>query len=326
MISGLDMAAMILGKGSAPGKVILFGEHAVVYGRPALAIPVAAVRAEAFVESAPPGCGFTIWAQDIGEEIRLESASPDHPLAAAARLALERLGIRRPGAWRLVIHSTIPVASGLGSGAAVSAAIVRALASAAGEELASADVSELVYQVDRLHHGNPSGIDNTVIAHEEPVYYVRGQPPQRFSIGRPFWLAIADTGVRSPTKITVGDVRRRWEHDPAPLEACFDQIGALVEAAREAIASGDTSRLGPLMDANHELLRELGVSSPELERLASEARRAGAMGAKLSGGGRGGNLIALVTPETGRVVADRLREAGAAGVIVTPVGSPSGES
>jgi mevalonate kinase len=207
----------------------------------------------------------------------------------------------------------------------VSAAIVRALASAAGEELAPDDVSELVYQVDRLHHGNPSGIDNTVIAHEEPVYYVRGQPPQRFSIGRPFWLAIADTGVRSPTKITVGDVRRRWEHDPAPLEACFDQIGALVEAAREAIASGDTSRLGPLMDANHELLCELGVSSPELEQLASEARRAGAMGAKLSGGGRGGNLIALVTPETAGAVADRLREAGATGVIVTPVGNTQGE-
>jgi mevalonate kinase len=232
----------------------------------------------------------------------------------------------KPCAWRLVIHSTIPIASGLGSGAAVSAAIVRALASASGKELAPADVSELVYQVDRLHHGNPSGIDNTVIAFEEPVYYVRGQSPQRFSIGRPFRLVIADTGVRSPTRITVGDVRRRWEHDPAPLEACFDRIGALVEAAREAIASGHTSRIGPLMDENQEMLRQLGVSSPELEMLASEARRAGAMGAKLSGGGRGGNLIALVTPETAGNVADRLREAGAAGVIVTPVGSPSGES
>lgn len=317
---------MIHSTGSASGKVILFGEHSVVYGRPALAIPVTAVRAEATVTSAHSGCGFTICAPDLGEEICLEDAAPDHPLAAAVRLALAHLGISSPPTWRLNIHSTIPIAGGLGSGAAVSAAIVRALAAAAETPLTSAEVCDLVYQVDRLHHGNPSGVDNTVISYEQPVFFVRGRPPQRFSVGRPFWLAIADTGVRSPTKITVGDVRRDWERDPTTLEARFDRIATLAEAAREAIARGETDRLGSLMDANHAVLQELGVSSPELDRLADEAHRAGATGAKLSGGGRGGNLIALVTPESADAVAEALCTAGAVGVILTQVCDASDET
>ena len=137
---------MILGAGHAAGKVILFGEHAVVYGRPALAVPVTQVWAEATVETAAPGAGLTIWAADLGEQVDLRTAPPDHPLAAAARLALAAIrsqesGGRDQGAeisfqfpdsrfqptpgpdWRITVRSTIPIASGMGSGAAVSAAI-----------------------------------------------------------------------------------------------------------------------------------------------------------------------------------------------------------
>ncbi len=232
---------MILGRGFASGKVILFGEHAVVYGRPALAVPVTQVQAEAVVEVGAPGSGLTIVAADLGEQIVVRDAPADQPLAAAARLVLARLGLADPD-WRLTVHSTIPVASGMGSGAAVSAAIVRALAEAANSKsanskspipqinnqqsaicnlqfaLSTADVSALVYEVEKLHHGTPSGIDNTVIATGQPVYFVRGQPPQPFPIGRPFWLVIADTGIRSPTKITVGDVRLAWQAEPARYE------------------------------------------------------------------------------------------------------------
>jgi mevalonate kinase len=181
------------------------------------------------------------------------------------------------------------------------------------------EVSALVYEVERLHHGTPSGIDNTVVVYGRPVYFVRGQPPQPFHIGRPFMLAIADTGVRSPTKIAVGDVRRAWEREPARFEALFDRVAAVVEVARLAIAAGQPERLGPLMDENHALLHEIGVSSPELDALVAAARGAGALGAKLSGGGRGGNMIALVTRETAPQVADALRGAGAVRVIITEV-------
>jgi mevalonate kinase len=331
---------VILGRGLASGKVILFGEHAVVYGRPALAVPATQVQAEAVVEIGAPGSGLMIVAADLGEQIVVRDAPADQPLAAAARLALTHLGLADPD-WRLTVHSTIPVASGMGSGAAVSAAIVRALADAASGEsanqrinesinqpfairhspfaLSAAELSPLVYEVEKLHHGTPSGIDNTVIATGQPVYFVRGQSPQPFPIGRPFWLVIADTGIRSPTKITVGDVRLLWQREPARYEMLFDRIGAVAEAARAAICAGQTEALGPLMDANHALLQEIGVSCAELDALVAAARAAGAFGAKLSGGGRGGNMIALVTADTAPRVAEALTAAGAVRVIVTTV-------
>ena len=321
------MASMILGSGRAPGKVILFGEHAVVYGRPALAVPVTQVQAEAVVEPGEPGAGLTIVAADLGETIVVRDASADHPLAAAARLTLVKFGLDNPD-WRVTVRSTIPIASGMGSGAAVSAAIVRALRGKHGVAGSSpapllpcspADISALVYEVEHLHHGTPSGIDNTVVVYGQPVYFVRGQPPQTFQIGRPFMLAIADTGIRSPTKVAVGDVRRAWEGEPRRFESLFDRVAAVVEAARSAIAAGEPERLGPLMDENHALLQEIGVSCQELDALVAVARGAGALGAKLSGAGRGGNMIALVTEATAAPVADALRGAGAANVIVSTV-------
>jgi mevalonate kinase len=313
---------MIIGVGRAPGKVILFGEHAVVYGRPALAVPVTQVQAEAVVEAGEAGAGLTIVAADLGETITVRDAPADHPLAAAARLTLVKFGLGAP-AWRVTVRSTIPIASGMGSGAAVSAAIVRALMEAGSWKLEAgsspADISALVYEVERLHHGTPSGIDNTVVVYGQPVYFVRGQPPQTFHIGRPFTLAIADTGIHSPTKVAVGDVRRAWEQEPLRFESLFDRVAAVVDAARSAIAAGQPERLGPLMDENHALLQEIGVSSLELDALVAAARSAGALGAKLSGGGRGGNMIALVTEATGPQVADALRAAGAVNAIVSTV-------
>jgi mevalonate kinase len=310
---------MILGTGQAPGKVILFGEHAVVYGRPALAVPVSQVAANAQVESGAPGSGLTIEATDLARCFTLDLAPDGDPLAAAVHVVLAHLGLAAPD-WRLTIHSTIPIASGLGSGAAVSAAIMRALACAAGQELLPETLSGLVYEVEVLYHGTPSGVDNTVIAHGRPVFFMRGQAPQVFPIGQPFRLVIADSGIGSPTKVTVGEVRLAWQRSPERFEKLFDEIGRIVEAARVAIASGEPERLGSLMDANHELLVEMGVSCPQLDRLVATARCAGAGGAKLSGGGRGGNMIALVSAETARPVAEALRKAGAVSVIVTPVG------
>jgi mevalonate kinase len=307
---------MRVSTGTAPGKVILFGEHAVVYGRPALAAPVRQVGATAVVEEGAQGEGLVIDARDLGERITL--GCDGHPLAEVARLALAELGRSEPD-WRVRISSTIPIASGMGSGAAVSAALARAISAAADRPLSPETISAIVYEVERLHHGTPSGVDNTVIAYGQPVYFKRGQTPQPFAIGAPFTLAIGDTGIASPTKVAVGDVRAAWQREPARYEALFDEVAAVVEAARQTIAQGKVDQLGPLMDENHRLLREIGVSSGELERLVEAARSAGATGAKLSGGGRGGNMIALVTRETAGRVDDALRLAGAKRVIVTEI-------
>ncbi|MGH2523765.1 MAG: mevalonate kinase family protein, partial [Anaerolineales bacterium] len=196
---------------SAPGKVILFGEHAVVYGQPALAVPVTQVRATATVTPHPPapspagrgGGGEGIWidARDLNRRYRLEDAAPDDPLAAAIRLTISNYQLPITSqALQISIVSSIPPASGLGSGAAVCTAIVRALAAHYQSPISNSQVSAIVFETEKLLHGTPSGIDNTVIAYEQPVYFVKGQPPEVFTVAQPFHLLIADTGIRSPTK------------------------------------------------------------------------------------------------------------------------------
>ena len=144
-------------------------------------------------------------------------------------------------------------------------------------------------------------------------------PFQPFDLRRPLTLVVGDTGIASPTSITVGDVRRSWQAEPARFEALFDAIGQVVQAARRAIESGDPTAVGPLMDRNHQHLQTMGVSNAELDALCQAARQAGALGAKLSGGGRGGNMIALVQPEQAERVVERLLSAGAAHAFATQI-------
>lgn len=305
--------------GTASGKVILFGEHAVVYGRPAIAVPVHDRQATATVERASPGSGILLQAEDLGQRYQLSGASQDDPLGLIVRLTLEALEVSSHQDLTVTVHSTIPIASGLGSGAAVSAAVVRALATHFDGELNPTQTSELVYQTEVIHHGTPSGIDNTVVAFERPVYFVKGQPPECFRVGHPFHLLIGGTGIPSSTKAAVADVRQGWEANRARYESVFDAIGRIADEGRRAIKGGDVTAIGPLMDRNQKLLREIGVSSPELEQLISAAKEAGARGAKLSGAGRGGNMIALVAQGTAKRVAAALRRANAEEVITTTV-------
>lgn len=308
-----------LASANACGKIILFGEHAVVYGRPALAAPVEAVRATATVDPGSVGQGLWFEAADLRKRSRLMDAPVNDPLAAAVRLTLSHLNLTSVPDWLVTICSTIPIASGLGSGAAVSTALMRALAEAAGRAVTLAEVSALVFEVEKLHHGTPSGIDNTVIAFERPVYFVKGQEPQFLTIERSPTFIIADTGVASPTRIVVDKVRQGWQRVPECYERLFDRIAQVVTAARAALVRGDEGGLGSLMNENHNLLQELGVSSGELERLRDAALAAGARGAKLSGAGKGGNLLALVVSGDEERVAVALRVAGAQNIIVTQV-------
>lgn len=302
---------------SAPGKIILFGEHAVVYGRPALAVPVSQVQATATVQ--PAEAGVWICAPQVNLQEELSRLAPDHPLAAVVRSVFSTLNISPPPPLRIYIESEIPVASGLGSGAAVSIAVIRALAAFLGQSLDNETVNTLAYEIEKLHHGAPSGIDNTVITYAQPVYFVKGKPIERLRVGKPFPLIIGDSGVPALTRDSVAAVRQLWEASPFHYERLFDAIASLVQAARRALEDGNISALGPLMNENHALLQELTVSSSELDRLIEAARAAGAWGAKLSGGGRGGNMIALAPADATEKVQRALQQAGAKRVIVTQV-------
>ncbi|MFN4294764.1 MAG: mevalonate kinase [Thermoflexales bacterium] len=291
-MAGVEQAITV--ERSACAKVILCGEHAVVYGRPAIALPLPTLRARARIEAGRRA--FTIVAPDVGVAVSLwrHSRLTRNPLARAALAAFELFGQRPPRAT-LTVASDIPVGANLGSGAAVSVAIGRAIAAYFDRALPPEEASRLAYEVEQLHHGSPSGIDNTVIAYEQPVWFARGKPPElldaQIVAGLP--LVIADTGIATPTRIPVGAVRAAWERDRERIEGCFDAIAALAHTSREALERGDLEQLGRAMNANHALLQQLGVSCPELDALCDAARSAGALGAKMSGGGRGGNMIAL---------------------------------
>jgi mevalonate kinase len=303
---------------SAPGKVILFGEHAVVYGRPALAVPVKQIGAEVEVKETSRK-GIWITATQIGLHAELSALADDHPIKAAIRDVFQCAGRSLSASLDIHISSTIPPASGLGSGAAVSVALVRALAGQISYPISDAQVNDLVFEVEKLYHGTPSGIDNTVITYAAPVFFTRGKPIATFKAGRPFSLVIGDTGIRAPTRESVGEVRAIRERERSRIDKIFDGIGEIALQARRVIEGGQPDKLGELMNRNHVLLQDLTVSSPELDRLVDATRRAGASGAKLSGGGRGGNMIALVEEKNSQTVATALMAAGARSTIITTV-------
>lgn len=305
-------------KSSASGKIILFGEHGVVYGRPALAVPVTQVQAEVeILDSSRPG----IWieAPDVNLSAELNTLPSDHPVASVIHNFLFLARLPRFPNLEIHIASTIPVASGLGSGAAVTVALTRGLAAHLDHAMTLEEINAFAHEIEKLHHGTPSGIDNTVVTYAMPIYFVKGEPIETFSVGEPFTILIADTGIVAPTKEAVGDVRHLWMSDRARWETVFDKIGEISFTARRAMEAGKWELLGDLMNENHALLQTLTVSSPELDRLVETARRAGALGAKLSGGGRGGNMIALVRAEMARTVSSALREAGAVSTVMTQV-------
>jgi len=318
---------------SAPGKIILFGEHAVVYGRPALAVPVTQVHADVEVSDSNRA-GIWIEAPDVNLHAELNTLPSDHPLASVINRFLPHpnpspnLGRRDRGeGLQIKITSTIPVASGLGSGAAVSVALTRALSAHLDHQMTDEEVNAFVFEIEKIHHGTPSGIDNTVVTYAKPVYFEKGKPIEILKVGHPFTIVIADTGIPAPTKTSVSDVRHLWLNNKSYWETVFDKVGHVSFMARRAIEAGNSALrnvevwriLGELMNENHQLLQEMKVSSPVLDKLVSAAISAGALGAKLSGGGRGGNMIALVENEKAETIARALEAAGAQHTIITQV-------
>jgi mevalonate kinase len=306
---------------SAPAKIILLGEHAVVYGKPSLAVPLSTLRAYAQATELPPNSGLKITAVDLDNQefvINSSSTNLDQPLVTAAWLLLNHLRSSPPDA-HIILHSDIPVASGMGSGAAITTTLFRALMGLLGKSLPDDGLNDLVYEVEKIHHGTPSGVDNTVIVFEKPIYFVRGKAIERLNIPKPFTLLVADTGVGASTKIAVADVRALYNANKSLISEVLDSIQGLVIVGRTAIEASDFTSLGDAMNENHKLLQELTVSSPQLDKLVSAARNAGAIGAKLSGGGRGGNMIALVAEENVAHVKSKLLNAGASQVYQTVV-------
>jgi mevalonate kinase len=321
-VSGQPMSSSI--SASAVAKLIIAGEHAVVYRRPALAVPLPDVTAAAHITTAPHGHGCWLEAPDLNQRGRV--GVDEHPLIDLITDLLTAWHLPTPD-LTVTIHSGIPIASGMGSGAAVATALVRAFAAWCHKSLSRDQLGAFVYRSEQRLHGTPSGIDNTVIAYDQPISFCRqapladgtAQPPRivPLGIGAPITLVIADSGERSPTHLAVGGVRQRREQATAHYDALFDAIGAVTLVAQQALATGDAPLLGAVCRQNHTLLQQIGVSAPTLDALVTAAVHAGAYGAKLSGAGVGGIMFAVCPPDRSAVIQQALMGAGAVKTFTT---------
>ncbi len=273
---------------SASAKTILFGEHAVVYGEPAVAIPLSNTRTHA--EMIPNGREFRV----VSPKVSLDSSYSGLPDGSGLKTLLALLVSEfNPGGLpeeTLMIRSDIPIASGLGSGAALSIAVIRVFSNRFGWDLPPETVNRIAFEIEKIYHGTPSGIDNTVIAYEQPISFIKneGYKPLDADLSR-LPLLVADSGIRSKTVDVVSDVRANFGRNKYAIH----EIGDLVRSAETALHTGDPEEIGRLMNENQRLLKSIDVSCPELDELITMALENGAYGAKLTGAGRGGNFIVL---------------------------------
>ena len=282
--SGQDAA----GAGAA-GKVILLGEHGVVYGRHALALPI------------PDAVRVTL--------ARADALTHDLPDAFVACL-LRELGAQ-DARVRIVVDSKLPFGKGLGSSAAIAVAIARAFNEHLGLGLDDERINDVAFASEKLAHGTPSGIDNTLSTYARPMLFSNqdGLQIEYLELDRLPPLLIAWGDETGRTSDLVAAVRARRERSPGQFDRVFDQMDALSRAGAEALRAGNWEELGAAMNLCHGLLNAIGVSTPRLEHMVALARKSGAVGAKLTGAGGGGSIVALC-PQGLTAVRDAMEAAG----------------
>lgn len=285
------------GSGVGHGKIIVFGEHAVVHGKPALSAPLPrGCRAEAVVAERDR-LHVLPWAIEIAPDA---SADPDADHAELQRGFAALLAARGGGASHHHVSATldIPAGAGLGASAALSVAVARALDDAQGTARSDAELVDISLAWERVFHGNPSGVDSAMAVHGKVALFHRGQTPQPVEVGSPLWMVVAHSGQAPSTRDMVQSVGRQLEQSPDKVGKILDGIEAIVNNGRSALAEGNLRDLGQLMVLNQKLLNSLMLSTSRLEEMCNCAMQAGALGAKLTGGGGGGCMIALCNDET----------------------------
>lgn len=303
---------------SAPAKVILFGEHFVVYGEPAIVLAIdkrayvsADIRKDKqiHINSVNLGISGVFKGESFYEEFGGQTARRTlEPLKIAIQKVLERS--KKNVGVSVEIRSTIPVAAGLGSSAAVAAAVATAVGRLLDLELPPEEIFHISYEAERFVHGTPSGIDPTVSTYGGVLLYRKDKGFTQMKVKGEIPLVIGDTRVKRSTGDLVATVHKRSNQYPSIIKPLLKIGGKIALKAVEVLETGDLYALGQLMNINHGLLCAVGVSDASLERLVHAARRADALGAKLTGAGGGGCMIALTKPNKLVHVVDAIERAG----------------
>ncbi len=282
-----------MGKGSGYGKVILYGEHFVVHGVPGI---VSAIDSSTDAEVKKAAKGINVrderkTAKGYSEEKRLQQ------LESIERM-LKAMGVDPKIALDIWVGGTLPGFSGLGASAASSVAIARAIAQELGMKISNEKINQVAYEAEKAYAGNPSGIDNTAATYGGLMWFKKnlGGGPDKvepLSIKEPVEIVIGSTGKVANTKAMVEGVAERKNKNPQKYNPIFKRAEELAYEGRAALEFYNLKKIGDLMNENHRLLQEIEVSSKELDLLVELARKQGAIGAKLTGGGGGGCMVAL---------------------------------
>ena len=309
---------------SAPAKVILFGEHFVVYGEPAIVLAIDK-RAYAKVETRQDKKLF-IQSQNLGLSAFFENGNIKvekgdikeariklEPIKCAVERVLEKAGGKV--GLNVEVNSTVPVAAGLGSSAAVAAAVTAAVGAALNIKISKEDVFRIALEAEKIMHGTPSGVDPAISTFGGAMLFQLDTGFKPLEVKAEVPLVVGNTGVERSTRVQVAKVRELKEKYPQILEPMMRAAREIVLQAMEALRKGDLETVGELMNINHALLYGLGVSDESLEWLINAARKAGALGAKLTGAGGGGCMIALATKDRLDKVLEAVQRAGASAFV-----------
>jgi mevalonate kinase len=304
---------------SAPAKIILFGEHFVVYGEPAIVLAIdkrAYAKAELredkklFLRS----LNLNIAGFFENGNFRVETGNQKEarmklePLKCAVEKVLESSG-EKVG-LNIEVNSTVPVAAGLGSSAAVAAAVAAAVGALLNVKMSKEDVFRIAYEAEKIMHGTPSGVDPAIATFGGTLLFQIDTGFKPLDVKADIPLVIGNTGVERSTRSQVAKVRGLRDRYPQIVEPMMRAAREIVLRAIEALKEGDLETLGELMNINHALLYGLGVSDESLEWLINAARKAGALGAKLTGAGGGGCMIALANRDRVENVLEAVQRAG----------------
>lgn len=306
-----------IGHGQASGKIILMGEHSVVYGEPAIAFPFQETFISTSVESS------TTMMLDCHYFSGKLSEVPPHLKSVKEVVTQTLVALQQEKAlFKITLTSTIPAERGMGSSAATAVSIVRALFDYFDIPCTSERLLPLVDHAEKIAHGNPSGIDAAATSGDKPIFFIKGHPLKTFPMNVSHaYLIVADTGIKGQTREAVSDVAHLFNQDKKQIAPRISELGRLAKLAKQAISADDVQTLGQVMNQAQDELKALSVSNDKLDQLVKTARDNGALGAKLTGGGRGGCMISLAdSKEQATNIASALKENGAVATWIQSLG------